>query len=310
MQQAKAAEVLSRLLMFAFGIVFAAIVLLISAIPSPRETETLAWGGVAFFIACVIDIFALFVRQGFEIRSSVLGPDRADPWAKIGRVSAWISIGGGVPLLLAFAALWGVIIVQSPGLQITRAFVVQVLVYFFYVLVRIPLQFAIKSTSAAAKPAAPSRVEQFFQGHLPVCRVVPGGITIDLKMGNTQHKQYSVQIPFAEIDELQAMTFFEAQAYEKYNIGANVPMALQQAKDLYLYMKGAIPRPTVYLNAQSGGPTLLIRGRNVFYLITVNPNGVDEVMAAWIAFKSRAPLPPRGAAAPPSPSPISGASAR
>jgi len=133
------------------------------------------------------------------------------------------------------------------------------------------------------------------------CHLTPRGIVIDVRVAGFRPKLLAIEIAFSEVDELRRLSYIEA---------ASDPHLGPNTNDLRDVLRGRIARPTVLHEVHSLGTTLLVRGRNLFYLITVDRDGVDEVMSAYAAFTARAPYPQHGAAVPPSPSRRSDASAR
>lgn len=109
-----------------------------------------------------------------------------------------------------------------------------------------------------------------------MCQLTPDGIVLDLKL----HKRsYAVRIAFAEIEELRALTDDEAE-------DMNVSLDMRHKRDLFDYLRGKIVRPSVYQAVHRNGRTLLIRGRNLVYLMTVDPEGLDEVFNAYAAYRA------------------------
>ncbi len=118
--------------------------------------------------------------------------------------------------------------------------------------------------------------------------MTPRGVAIDLRVQGFRPRLVLIEIPFEDIDELRIFTYIEAASFA--NLGPNT-------NDVDRVLKGRIARPTLLHLVHSFGTTLRIRGRELFYLITVDRAGVYDVLDAWAAFKSREPLPPRAAAA-------------
>lgn len=123
--------------------------------------------------------------------------------------------------------------------------------------------------------------------------MTPRGIAIDLRVAGFRTRLVVIELPFGDIDELCVFTYVEAASFP--NLGPN-------ESDVNEVLKGRIARPTRLHLVHSLGTTLLIRGRDVFYLITVDRAGACEAIAAFAAAKAREPQPQRDAAAPPSPS--------
>jgi hypothetical protein len=118
-------------------------------------------------------------------------------------------------------------------------------------------------------------------------------MAIDLRVTGFRTHLVVFEISFDDIDELRVFTYIEAASFT--NLGPN-------ENDVSDVLRGRILRPTRLHLVHSLGTTLLIRGRDLFYLLTVEREGVYDVIEAYAAAKSRVLHPPRGAAAPPSPS--------
>ena len=126
-------------------------------------------------------------------------------------------------------------------------------------------------------------------------------ITLDLKrkrgLPPSQRKFISVgtepcivKIGFDELDEVRAFSYVEAQSFVQYELGPDLQLALKQGKDLYRYLNGELDRPSVYGHWGALGTTLLLRGPNLCYLISVSNDNVNELVAVFNIFKQRAPV--------------------
>ena len=56
---------------------------------------------------------------------------------------------------------------------------------------------------------------------------------------------------------------------------------------MYRYAAGKIGRPDVYIEYQSGGTTLFLRGPKIFYLLTVNNTDNERLFAALAQRRSQ-----------------------
>ncbi len=98
-----------------------------------------------------------------------------------------------------------------------------------------------------------------------------------------------VKIGFDELDEIRAFSYVEAQSYVQYEIGLDFQLALKQGKDMYHYLNGELERPSVYGHWGSLGTTLLLRGPNLCYLISVSNANMNELLAAFNAYRQPVP---------------------
>jgi hypothetical protein len=98
-----------------------------------------------------------------------------------------------------------------------------------------------------------------------------------------------VTIRFDELDEIRALSYVEAQSFVQYELGPDLQLALRGTKELYRYLGGEIERPAVYSHWGSLGVVLLLRGPKLFYLVSVANADVEELVAAFNAYKQSAP---------------------
>lgn len=129
-----------------------------------------------------------------------------------------------------------------------------------------------------------------FRKGLPTYQLTEDGVTIKLftMAGNKHPDPPPVHIGFAEIDELQVMTYTEAEAFRKYNIGPDFQLSIRQMKDTAAYLKGEIPRPSVYIFGGAQSNCVLIRGADLFYLIVFDTDDVSDLIQAFNSFKAAA----------------------
>jgi len=71
-------------------------------------------------------------------------------------------------------------------------------------------------------------------------------------------------------------------------LGPDLQLALKGTTELYRYLNGEIERPSVYGYWGSLGTVLLLRGPQLFYLISVANADVNELVAAFNAYKQSA----------------------
>jgi hypothetical protein len=98
-----------------------------------------------------------------------------------------------------------------------------------------------------------------------------------------------VTIRFDELDEIRAFSYVEAQSFVQYELGPDLQLGLKGSTELYRYLNGEIERPSVYgYYWGSLGTVLLLRGPQLFYLISVANADVNELVAAFNAYKQSA----------------------
>ncbi len=131
--------------------------------------------------------------------------------------------------------------------------------------------------------------KKFRQG-LPTYELTEDGLIIKLfTMANKKHPDPPpVYISFAEVDDLQLFTYTEAEAFLKYNIGPDFQLSMRQIKDNAAYLKGEIPRPSVYTFGSAKTDCVLIRGPELFYMIAFDADDVSDIVQAYRSFKDSA----------------------
>jgi hypothetical protein len=242
----------------------------------------------AFFIV-FIESSLVILKRSLAIRGSQLKPVNTSLWTLIGQFAQYQDMLGSVIISVVFLAILAItsyLIVQlaaSNQLHTSPPFFLQLLVYAAYLLGRKPLTNALRPMGKAIR-------RQSAQS-LPTYQLTPNGLSVDLNIRQIgdQSKRFVVNIGFAELDEVRAFSYAEAEAFQRYQIGPNIELLARQTKDLYQYMKGTISRPTVYgLNMLStSGTTMLLRGPELFYFVSFNTAGGSDLVGAYKAFKQR-----------------------
>jgi hypothetical protein len=146
------------------------------------------------------------------------------------------------------------------------------------------LYFAIRK---ALKRIAKGVARKFRKG-LPTYQLTADGVLIKLfTMASKKHPDPApVYIRFDEVDELRVFTFTEAQAFLKYNIGPDLDLGRRQVTDTAAYLKGEIPRPSVYTFGSARSDCVFIRGAELFYLIVFDTDDVTDLLEAYRSFKA------------------------
>jgi hypothetical protein len=127
-----------------------------------------------------------------------------------------------------------------------------------------------------------------FRSGLPTYRLVEDGVMIRLfpNAGKRFSELQPVHIRFDEIDELQVMTYTESEAFLKYNIGPDFQLSKRQLEDTAAYLRGKIPRPSVYTYGGAKNDCVLIRGKELFYMISFDADSVSDLTEAYRSFKN------------------------
>lgn len=124
----------------------------------------------------------------------------------------------------------------------------------------------------------------------PTCTLVPGGLVFPniLNMIGAKAEQYEVHIGFNELEEVRDLSDAEAEALLQFKIGLDLSLVAAATADMYRYLKSEIPRPRYHVSTalRPGGRTLVLRGRDLFYLIAVSNCNPTELIAAFERHRS------------------------
>lgn len=216
--------------------------------------------------------------QGVKMRKQALCYKPKTIWSRLGEFESLGAILYTAIFMLLFILLLALALHElwySP-----KVFSYRILIYFSatagYLLLR-------KKLSAALKAV----VEKFKKG-MPTYTLTEDGVII--KLVTMMNKKYpdppTVYIGFNEIDDLQIFTLAEAEAFLKYNIGPDFQLGIRQTQDYAAYIKGSISRPSVYAFGGAQENCVLIRGHELFYLITFENDDVSDLVHAYQTFKS------------------------
>lgn len=271
-----------------------------SAITPPRQaTDVEATMGYLIFAACAIlggEVARVFIRKSFALDASKIKVSPHDAASTLGAAALArdVIFAPLLPIAALFANIVLIVVLANQILSrgiggLPLQFWLVLGLFVIYLLVRPVLASVLKPAARAVASLVPTFT---FDGN---------AIMLDLKrkrgLPPSQRKFISVatvpcivKIGFDELDELRAFSYVEAQSFVQYEIGADLQLALNQGKDLYRYLNGELERPTTYGHWGSLGTTLLLRGPNLCYLISVSNKDVNDLVAAFNAHKRPVPL--------------------
>lgn len=222
------------------------------------------------------------IRDGVKMRPSTLDYQPQTFWSKIATFLQFRDILNTGFFLLLFLVL--LVFSMHEFWYAQKAFTVNL---FFYVLAVVIYVFTRKKIADIW-----ASFKRKMQKGLPTYTLTEDGLTIKLvtMWNKKQPDPPPVQISFKEIDDLLVLTFIEAEAFLRYNIGPDLNISVQQAKDYAQYVKGKIPRPSVYT---FGAPAnndmnVVIRGPKLFYMLTFDTNDVSDLIEAYRSYKESA----------------------
>ena len=124
---------------------------------------------------------------------------------------------------------------------------------------------------------------------LPTYKISPEGFVIMFKIHQLggEPRDYTASIRFDELDELrQFNSYYEAKAFLDYSVGPDLKLQFNESVDLYRWAKGTISRPRVYILLDGRRKAVLIKGSNIFYLLSFEEVDVSDLITAFQSFQS------------------------
>jgi hypothetical protein len=132
--------------------------------------------------------------------------------------------------------------------------------------------------------AVSRRLGVLWRKRMPSYVLAPDAITIDFNIiGIGSKAPPAVTIPFNELETVKVLNWAEATAYEKFQIKADPVLWTRSVKSMYDFLKGTVPKPTVYTQVQGNGPIILLKGPDLVYLITVANQDTSDLIKAFSA---------------------------
>jgi hypothetical protein len=104
-------------------------------------------------------------------------------------------------------------------------------------------------------------------------------------IGGPARGPWDFHVGFAEIDELRMLSPMEAQTYWQTMEQYDPTLTVRAAMELYRYLKGELPRPSIY-QWVSAAAHLLIRGPSVLYLLAFADESGPAAITAWQAWRA------------------------
>jgi hypothetical protein len=126
---------------------------------------------------------------------------------------------------------------------------------------------------------------------LPKYELLDDSVIIDLKflpIGKRSRKAYKFRVGFDELDEIrQFLSSGQTRVFLKYTVGPNPGFAFRKMRDFRRYLKGKIPRPTIYISRYcDAGQTVLLRGPKLFYIFEFDTDDASDLIEAFQNFKA------------------------
>ncbi len=181
------------------------------------------------------------------------------------------NITGFIVLLLLAAGAVYFFLNYDTEINFNREFYIQIATYLIYFIVLRRLLVPVMS-----------KVRELGQKLLPSYEVDASGITFILTDKDLSHpdRKFTIRVDFHEIDELKLLSYQEAKSYMKYEFSPDMKKLSSGPKDYYLFLKENV-RPRVYTKILSGGTAVLLRGKENFYLISVNKDDCQDIIESY-----------------------------
>jgi hypothetical protein len=300
-QKQKMNQVMSGIILLMLGVLALILTLLLALIPTEGGTAVSPWLGEYRYnslslespianavLWLLIPIPALIALKGgiwrlsmaIEIRMSTLEYKPNTIWSKIAGLIQIIDIVNTGLFLLLFLFLLTLSLHEL--WYAPKAVTVKIICY----VVTLVIFFLTRKKIEGLSVSLNRKIER----GLPTYTLTQDGVIIKLvTMWNKKHPDpIPVHIRFDEIDDLQVLTYLEADSFLQYNIGPDLNLGLQQTKDLAKYVKGEISRPGVYAfggAGSSGSNRVLIRGPQLFYMLTFDNDDGSNLVRAYRSYK-------------------------
>lgn len=277
----KAAKLETRtggMLLVLAGVLFAGVGLFFSLTEGSQFTP---------MTAILLPLFlCVFIEAGYSF--SKKGVFRSEKWKQSTSSDTVETVGRGLNIFFLIKALLknikGFIILllfaggavyfflnYETEINFNREFYIQIATYLIYLILLRRLLVPVMG-----------RMKELGQKFMTTYTVDANGVTFTLPDKDLSHpdRKYTIRVDFHEIDELKLLSYQEARSYMKYEFSPDLKKLSSAPKNWYLFLKENI-RPQVYTRIVSGGAAVLMRGKENFYLITVNNDDPKDLVEAY-----------------------------
>ena len=287
----KISQVMTGVTFVIVGLFFGIFILSIFAFPSTAiivSSGPFAWLLETGVPIALVEAGIYWVHQSLQIDASKIDDTSYGSgfFSDLARVYARINRYAWIPLI--FMVLFVVVvftylfITRNSGAAFEPRFEFYLFVFLFLIYFFLLRSKVISFFSNLGKHVSQS---------LPTYTLKTDGIHLDLKITNLadRNKKHLVKILFSELTDIQELNFAEAQSMLLYQIGPDLSLQAAAIKDQIEFLQGKIPKPKYYVFGPStGAKTLLLRGNNLLYLISV---GIESNSALLQAFRPTAQSP-------------------
>ena len=249
---------------------------------------------LAFVLATLVlfEAFLPMLRQmrtfdASRITSAVPG---RTPWTTIGRVRLYRDLLGWPLWLALLLGLLGIILyvlvprLRADAISLPWSFYLVVGIYATYFIVR---RFILRLIEP---------ITSYLASVVPSYTLHGDTIVLDTKMqrpllGSPRRFGFAkmtgpVRFRMNELDEVRLFTWSEYQSFIEYELGPDFPLMVRHAEQLEKFVKREIDRPAVFHFVSGQYPIVLLRGPEIFYLVSF-AKGAQELLEAFERFKAR-----------------------
>ena len=275
---------MSGLLLMFVGFLFAGVAMILSLSSGSQFTTTSAILLPLFLCIFIEAGFSLFRKEVYRSTEWEKSPE-GDAVEMVGKglnqaalaKASFKNLKGFILLPLFMAGFLYVFYKSGQEFSYKPEFAIQLGTYFAYLLLLRRLVLPIGD-----------KLRKVFQNLLATYVVDTESVTFSLPITDLSHpdRKYTIRIGFNEITELKLFHYQEAKDYMRYEFSPDLKKLSSAPKDWYAFMKDNI-RPHVYTKIQSGGAAVLVRGEDIFYLITVNKDDCSDLLQAFERYKNK-----------------------
>jgi len=270
------------------GFMFFTILLpLATLMPTVHLGPEWSLAAIALFLAISLDLILGQLRNVLRSRKEALSYEVTRLGARAASMYKYIClVGSGYGLLLVILALgffsyFLVSATEGGQLVLRPGFFAVAGVYAAY--------FALRLVLPARLHMLTARLSGLLLKQLPTYSLEPDGIMIDFRvktLGPPARRSWIAKICFEELDQVRVFNSFqEANMFMRNSVGPDLKLVLKQTTGLYHYARGEIARPSVYSRFGSLGTTILLRGKDLFYMISFENKDASDLVRAFEEFK-------------------------
>ncbi|MFA5947136.1 MAG: hypothetical protein WC813_03880 [Patescibacteria group bacterium] len=275
-------ERVQAFVVIAFGITGAAFMMI-----SSLKVE---WTGVgesialSLFVAFVLDLLGTTVIN----RTEKMRADFGTAPSTFEKASLGINVIRfilGVAFYVAIVVAMGYFLMNDPRpLHITSIFLAQAATFLVYFLIlRRFLWIILRKIGPTLQPPSSKFRARY--------TLTNQGILLDLGIVNLSDRDQPsvVELPFSDLQEIQVMTYGEVEQYMRFKAGLSftdrVRMQAQSVTDMMKYLKKEVARPRYYLHGGTQGKTLVLKGNELLYVVSVANENCDDLLSAFAEYR-------------------------